>query len=87
MSTVFPPLLQILSSLPEIKPGPPWSLFSSPLFRSFVGDVRKMGRTGKLCPVASWEGELWQWAALTWLMVPTPSNDIRLAGIHVKPWG
>lgn len=77
MSTLFLPLPQILSSQPEIKPGPPWSPFGFPLFRSFLGDVMKMERVAELWPMASREGELRQWAPLR--------SHITLTGLAVGP--
>lgn len=59
--------------------------FSSPLLRSFAGDVMKMEEVAVPWPMASWEGERHPWAplhsgfalpSLLWLLIPIQNNDI-----------
>ena len=75
MSDVIPPLPQILSSHPEMNPGPAWSPSGSSPFRSFVGDEMEMERLAELCPVASREGQLYLWAPVPGVAVgPKPKQ-------------
>lgn len=77
----------ILSPLTAGKPGPPWPPFGSPLFRSSVGDLMKMERATALGPRAlGRESYVSGHHPLAWLLVPTQSYDIRLAGRHGRPW-